>query len=133
MRLFPELEQYLPRMCSEGLIFRKQHANRPTVFDFWGNGLDTGKNSNTDTKYSGADTVLTTPDADLFGVIVRLLIDTDFSRAKSQTPFPVSELLFPGFGSICDVVYIFAVVSRTGISLSSRWLGRAYFQETTRK
>ena len=97
LRLFPELEQFLPRNGLEGLIFRKQHANRPTVFDFCANGLDTGKNSNTDTKYSGADTVLTTPDVDLFGVIVRLLIGTDFSRAKSQTPFPVSELLLPVF------------------------------------
>ena len=68
LRLFPELEQLLPRNGSEGLVFRKQHANRPTVFDFSANALDTGKNSNTVTTFSGADTGLTGADTDLFGV-----------------------------------------------------------------
>ena len=38
------------------VIFRKQHTNRPTVFDFSSTPLDTGKNSNTDTGFFGADT-----------------------------------------------------------------------------
>ena len=44
LRLFPELEQSLPRNASEGLIFRNQHANGCTLFDFSITRLDTGKN-----------------------------------------------------------------------------------------
>ena len=43
LRLFPGLKQSFPRNASEGLIFRKQHANRSTVFDFLFAALDTRK------------------------------------------------------------------------------------------
>ena len=85
--------QLFPRMCSEGVIFRKQHANRPTLFDFSTNPLDTGKNSNIDTEISGADTLFSGADTSYFGVNSGLSTDTNPNCEKGRTLFSVSELL----------------------------------------
>ena len=53
------------------------------MFDFCALALNTGKNWNTDTDYSGADT-------ERFGAGSGFAEDTDPDLEKSSLPFPVS-------------------------------------------
>ena len=91
----------IARMCSEGLIFRKQHANRPTLFDSCANPLDTGKNWNTDTTFFGADT--TSPGA-----------RTTIIMAKSGSPFRS-----PAFDHYFDLVSWSWLTNTNDISISN--------------
>ena len=74
-------------MCSEGLVFRKQQANRPTVFDFSPNPLDTGKYEAVDTIFSGADTDFSGLDTGKSGAESELSEDTNSAVRKSRKTY----------------------------------------------